>query len=57
MKTLNNEDIKNILALINLAPVKGSDAMTVALLQQKLSGMMIEDLPAPTTASSETKKK
>lgn len=30
------EDYKNIAALIAIAPIKGSEAMTVAVLQQKL---------------------
>ncbi len=36
METLTQEDYKNILALIALAPIKGQEATTVALLQQKL---------------------
>lgn len=34
------EDYKNLLALINIAPIKGQEAMTVALLQQKLTSKL-----------------
>lgn len=37
---LTQEEIKNLVTLIALAPIKGSDAMTVALLQQKLAKML-----------------
>ncbi len=34
------EELKNILALINVAPIKGQEATTVAMLQQKIVGML-----------------
>jgi hypothetical protein len=40
MNNFTQEELKNILALVNLAPIKGQDAVTVALLQQKLSGLI-----------------
>ncbi len=36
------EELLNIAALINVAPIKGSEAMTVGLLQQKLSKLLLE---------------
>jgi hypothetical protein len=33
---LSQEEINNILGLINVAPITGKEATTVALLQQKL---------------------
>jgi len=40
MQELNQEDYKNILALIGIAPIKGQEATTVAILQQKLSRLL-----------------
>lgn len=40
METLTPEDIKNLIALISVAPIKGSESMTVALLLQKLNAML-----------------
>lgn len=40
MNNLTQEDIKNILAVILIAPITGKEAVTIALLQQKLSGML-----------------
>lgn len=34
------EELKNISALINIAPIKGQEAMTVALLQQKIGSLL-----------------
>ena len=34
------EELKNILALINVAPIKGQEAFVVALLQQKLTSKL-----------------
>ena len=34
---LTNQDINNIMVLINKAEIKGSEAMAVAILQDKLS--------------------
>ena len=36
MNELTQEDIRNIIALISVAQIKGQEATTVALLQQKL---------------------
>ncbi len=46
------EELKNIIALIALAPIKGSDAYTVALLQEKLSKLLVVE---PVTEKKETK--
>lgn len=40
MNALTQEDIKNILALISRADIKGGEATAVAILQQKLGGMV-----------------
>lgn len=40
MTTLTQEDIKNILILINKAPLTGVEAATVVVLQQKLTAML-----------------
>ncbi len=53
MNNFTPQDIQNIIALINLAPIKGGEATTVALLQQKLAGL----LPAETPAETKEKKK
>lgn len=37
---LTEQDIKNTISLINAAPIKGNEAMTVALLVQKLTNML-----------------
>lgn len=42
-----NEELKIILALISLAPIKGSDALAVALLQQKIETLMKPAEPKP----------
>lgn len=42
---LTQEDIKNIIALINISQIKGQEAVTVALLQQKLLGMLKNEAP------------
>lgn len=62
-KTLTDADIKNLLALINLAPIKGNEAVTVAILQQKLTGMLTPEasaeaasMAAPSTAVPAKKK-
>jgi len=36
---LTQEDLKNILVLIGLAPIKGEQAMTVAILQKKINAL------------------
>lgn len=43
---LEQTDIKNLLALIAIAPIKGVEATTVALLQQKLNAMLTPEVPA-----------
>lgn len=40
MEKLTQEDIKNIIALISVAPIKGQEATTVAILQQKLLSLL-----------------
>ena len=42
---LTPEDIKNIVALINAAPIKGLEAPTVTALLQKLESMLKPPLP------------
>ena len=37
---LTQEDLKNILALISNAPIRGQEATAVALLQQKLIALL-----------------
>ena len=39
------EELKNILALINLAQIKAADATTVAILQQKIFKMIEPEKP------------
>ena len=37
---LTKNDLKNILNLISIAPIKGSDAIAVAVLQQKIAKLL-----------------
>ena len=37
---MDQDDIKNILALISKTPITGGEAITVAILQQKLTAML-----------------
>lgn len=54
---LEQLEIKNLLALIAIAPIKGQEATTVALLQQKLTGMLTPEAPVETpTPENETQK-
>lgn len=39
---LTSQEIQNIMNLIGAAPIKGAEALAVALLQQKLNAMMLE---------------
>ncbi len=39
-KELTKEDLRNILNLIAIAPIKGNEAMVVAQLQQKLTALI-----------------
>lgn len=55
MDKLTNQDINNLLSLINIAPIKGNEAMTVAVLQQKLNAMLVPD-SAPITPAPEKKE-
>jgi hypothetical protein len=59
-KQLNNQDINNILTLIGNAQVKGSEAVTVALLQQKLSNLITPEVTPlsekPTEPEEKSKK-
>lgn len=50
--TLTEEEIKNIIVLISNSQIKGSDAMTVALLVQKLNAALL-----PKEEVKEEKKK
>lgn len=43
---LEQQDITNLLALISKANITGQEAMTVAMLQQKLQAMLTPELPA-----------
>lgn len=40
MEQFTQEDLKNISILISKAPITGAEAMTVALLQQKIGKMV-----------------
>ncbi len=53
---LNSQEITNILALIKLAPIKGEEALTVAILQQKLT-KMLSDMQTPSETPVETTPK
>lgn len=44
MDKFTQEEIRNILALINIAPINGNQATTVVLLQQKLVKLLNEDI-------------
>lgn len=52
MNHFTPEELQNILNLISIAPIKGSDATVVALLQQKIVGMIQMSQPAMTPATS-----
>jgi hypothetical protein len=49
------EDLKNMLALINLAPIKGQEAVTVAILQQKIAKLIELPKEEPKETKEETK--
>ena len=51
------EEWKNILALISLAPISGKDALTVALLQQKISALITQPEPEVQKEFEEKDKK
>lgn len=54
---LEQIDLKNLLALIAIAPIKGQEAITVAMLQQKLTSMLTPEVPVETpTPENETQK-
>jgi len=38
-----NDELKNIKALIGIAPIKGTDALTVALLLQKIESLLVPE--------------
>ena len=48
------EELKNILALINIAPIKGNEATIVALLQQKISILLTPPAKTPKELETET---
>jgi hypothetical protein len=52
---LTQEDYKNLLAMMAVAPINGSQALTVAILQQKINNLLIptpvsneKEVPVPT---------
>lgn len=47
METFTQEELRNIAALISIAPITGKDAVPVALLQQKISTMLQPEAPKP----------
>ena len=47
------EELRNLLALIGIAPIKGSEATTVALLQQKITALVSNEVPSVQPAKSE----
>lgn len=53
---LNQEDIKNLLAIIARVDIKGSEATAVAILQQKLNGMVTVDSPVAEEVKDDTLK-
>jgi hypothetical protein len=60
MNNLTEQDIKNLLAIIAIANIKGSEALTVAILQKKLESMLTpvaEDVPNVVTETSPNEKK
>jgi len=50
-----NEELKNLLILVNKAPISGSEATTVALLQQKLTQQIALTGSVPTAPVEEVK--
>ena len=53
-----NEELKNLLALIALAPIRGDQATTVALLQNKIATLLQPEVKEePKTETEETKEK
>ena len=51
-KELTQEDLNNILVLISKTPITGNEAITVAVLQQKIKGLLV---PTP-QKDGDTKK-
>lgn len=52
-----NEELKNLLVLVNKAPLTGTEATTVALLQQKLVQLISDSTPvAQVTSAPEAPK-
>lgn len=45
MNQFTQEELKNILGLINLAQISGKEAITVAVLQQKIMKMLTPEAP------------
>ena len=54
MNQFTPEELKNLLALINLASIKGQEAITVALLQQKINNLLTQ-IPSQIPTNEETK--
>lgn len=54
----NHQELSNILSLIKIAPITGEQAMTVAVLQQKISTLLATPpKPAEKVETSVTPKK
>lgn len=49
MEQFTIEELKNIAALINIAPIKGGESMTVALLLQKINILLQKNSAEPET--------
>jgi hypothetical protein len=47
---LTPEEIKNLLVCLAKTPLVGAEALTIALLQQKLSAMLTVPVPPPAPA-------
>lgn len=56
MENFTQEDIKNILALIAQATIKGQEATTVAILQQKLNQALTPKAPTVEEKKDEEKQ-
>lgn len=56
MSPFTQEDLKNLLVLISKAQITGQDAMTVAVLQQKLTKLLTPDEKKETEPRNEGRK-
>lgn len=57
MNELTQQDYQNILGLISQAQITGKDAMTVALLQQKIAKLLKSESPVTPPEPVEPPKK